>query len=85
MWTTQRDEYKIKLLVLAQRNETECIDTTKSPADTHHFKILPILSDILCQTKISCKDIAHELLRDMDHIAIDIGPTIAKAIAMVQK
>ena len=57
MWTTQRDEYKIKLLVLAQRNETECIDTTKSPADTHHFKILPILSDILCQTKISCKDI----------------------------
>ena len=53
MWTTQRDEYKIKLLVLAQRNETECIDTTKSPADTHHFKILPILSDILCQTKIS--------------------------------
>ena len=23
MWTTQRDEYKIKLLVLAQRNETD--------------------------------------------------------------
>jgi len=39
MWTTQRDEYKIKLLVLAQRNETDWVDTTKSPADTHHFKM----------------------------------------------
>jgi hypothetical protein len=37
MWTTQRDEYKIKLLVLAQRNETDWVDTTKSPADTHHL------------------------------------------------
>ena len=43
MWTKQRDEYKIKLLVLAQRNErlfVVWIDTKRWPADTHHFNIL---------------------------------------------
>ena len=45
MWTKQRDEYKIKLLVLAQRNErlfVVWIDTKRWPADRNMIIMLKV-------------------------------------------